>query len=449
MVQIMRKIVLLHHTGLGNLGDDAVVSSVIGNIRERWPDAEFAILSMNAKKTAERHKLPSYPIRRYQFELEEKPAAFEPIQVRRGRFRHWFGKTRDRAIRKPRAALSELNFLINAYRFLKPFDLLIVTGGGQLTERGGLWSSAYALFIWSWMAKLAGTRFMLLSVGAGPLDRPLSKFFISRTLRRAEYFSFRDEESQELIRGLGFSEPGNVCPDNAYALKDLPAAAATKKPIGRVVGVAPMAFPFIDLPRSPENAKEIQGELASKMATFASMLVSNSFSLKLFGSDAGADPPEIRDLQAVLLNRYSIPLPEYVPPNSVSGLLEEMAELDYVVTCRFHGVVFAHMLNKPVLAIAHHPKVTHLMGALGLSEYCVDMVTFDPIQLWEKFQALVANADTVKEEMAVSLAKYRTRSTAQFDALFLPEGFDAQPGNPPVNGKNSIDVSIEKIMPRA
>ncbi len=436
MVQITRKIALLHHTGLGNLGDDAVVSSVVGNIRERWPDAELAILSMNSKKTAERHQLPSYPIRRYQFELGEKPAALGPAHAPR-----WlearFKKTPRRAIRKTRAALSELSFLIKAYRFLKPFDLLIVTGGGQLTERGGLWSSAYALFIWSWMAKLTGTRFMLLSVGAGPLDRRLSRFFVSRTLRRAEYFSFRDKESQRLVRGLGLAEPGYVCPDNAYALKGLPAAAASKMPIGNVVGVAPMAFPFIDLPRYPKNAIEIQGELANKIATFASMLVSNSFSLRLFGSDAEADPPEIRDLQAVLLNRYSIPLPEYVPPNSVSGLLEEMAEFDYVVTCRFHGVVFAHILNKPVLAIAHHPKVTHLMGALGLSEYCVDMATFDPIQLWEKFQALVANADTVKEKMAVTLAESRMRSTAQFDALFHPEGSGAQPGKPPLTRKTA------------
>jgi polysaccharide pyruvyl transferase WcaK-like protein len=42
--------------------------------------------------------------------------------------------------------------------------------------------------------------------------------------------------------------------------------------------------------------------------------------------------------------------------------------MDYVVTCRLHGVIFAHLLNKPVLTIAHHPKVTELMAALGLSE---------------------------------------------------------------------------------
>ena len=63
--------------------------------------------------------------------------------------------------------------------------------------------------------------------------------------------------------------------------------------------------------------------------------------------------------------------------------------MDYVVTCRFHGVVFAHMLNKPVLAISHHPKVTALMNEMGLGKYCVDIRTFDLDLLTETFAAVV------------------------------------------------------------
>jgi polysaccharide pyruvyl transferase WcaK-like protein len=54
---------------------------------------------------------------------------------------------------------------------------------------------------------------------------------------------------------------------------------------------------------------------------------------------------------------------------STHDLLATMSGMDYVITCRFHGVVFAHLLNKPVLAIAHHPKVVDLMTDLELSSY--------------------------------------------------------------------------------
>lgn len=92
--------------------------------------------------------------------------------------------------------------------------------------------------------------------------------------------------------------------------------------------------------------------------------------------------------------------------------------MDYVVTCRYHGVVLAHILNKPVLAISHHPKVASLMDALGLGQYCVDIQTFDPIELTERFASLVTHNREVRQSMAASLASNRSKVAAQFDQLF-------------------------------
>ncbi len=92
--------------------------------------------------------------------------------------------------------------------------------------------------------------------------------------------------------------------------------------------------------------------------------------------------------------------------------------MDYVVTCRFHGVIFAHLLNKPVLAIAHHPKVRDLMADLELSSYCVDIRKFDLKLLAEKFASMIANADDIKRRMAASLARNRLQLKSQFDELF-------------------------------
>jgi len=414
----IRRIALLHHTGLGNLGDDAVVKGVISNIGKRWENAQFTLISMNPLDSEKRHGLPCYPIRQYQLGYGLDPSAFNPIQERQGWFRTWLRRTRNPAIRIPRGIVGELRFLKKSYDFIKSFDSLIVTGGGQLTERGGPLSFPYALFIWSLLAKRAGVKFMLLSIGAGPLNLRLSRFLVLRTLRRADYVSFRDQESRDLVRSLGFAGPAAVCPDNVYSLQEVPATAKTSAE--RIVGIAPMPFPFDDLARYPQNAQEIRDSLVKRMAAFASLVANMAFSLVLFGSDVRSDPPEIERLRTALLNRNGIALPEYLPHNSISELLNRMSDMDYVVTCRLHGVVFAHILNKPVLAISHHPKVTHLMKALGLSEYCVEMVDFDPIQLAEKFQSLVANTESVKEKMAMKLAEYRAQSAAQFDSVFPP-----------------------------
>jgi polysaccharide pyruvyl transferase WcaK-like protein len=80
--------------------------------------------------------------------------------------------------------------------------------------------------------------------------------------------------------------------------------------------------------------------------------------------------------------------------------------------------VFAHLLNKPVLAIAHHPKVTDAMTELELSNYCMDIRDFDPKLLAERFASMVNNAEDIKSRMAASLTRNRQRLRSQFDELF-------------------------------
>jgi hypothetical protein len=42
---------LLHHVGGGNLGEDATLDVVAGDIKRRWPNAEIIAFSMNPDDT--------------------------------------------------------------------------------------------------------------------------------------------------------------------------------------------------------------------------------------------------------------------------------------------------------------------------------------------------------------------------------------------------------------
>jgi polysaccharide pyruvyl transferase WcaK-like protein len=412
-----KKIALLHHTGCGNLGDDAIIDAVVASIQRRWDNPDFTVFSMNPDDTVERHRIPSFPLRRYVWD-SRRNGATQDNRARQYGLKNWLKTTRNPVVRILRASVGEAALLVTSYRTLKSLDVLIVSGGGQLTERGGPWSFPYALFTWSILAKLASVRFLFLNVGAGPLNHPLSRFFILKALRAAEYVSFRDKPSQDLATEIGYTGKSYVCPDNVYSLEVLPPAPPARDSHPPIVGIAPMPFPFSDLLKYPPNADAIQRELIDKIATFTSLVLKEGYSVRLFGSDLKADPTAIENLGKSLLDHHGIPISKYVPIDSVDELLSGMSEMDYVVTCRFHGVVFAHLLNKPVLAIAHHPKVKDLMNALGLSKYCVDMTKFDPNELFDKFGSLLAETKTVKSSMAATLTDFRRESSAQFDGLF-------------------------------
>lgn len=414
-------IALLHHTGGGNLGDDATMDVVIRNIRQRWPEAEIVAFSMNPEDTGKKYEIPSYPIRRHRWSVGYRQEASQSVSANENKLFRRLKTSSNPAIRIPRTLFYELAFLFSSWRILKPFDLLLVSGGGQLTERSGPWGFPYAIFIWILMAKLAGLKCKFLSVGAGPLRHPVSKFLVARSLYMADYVSFRDEPSKKVARTAGFKGESHVYPDNVYNLDVTSVCASSVERKDPVVGIAPMPYPFCDPREHPADRHQaMYEEYIGKLAACASSLVRYSCSLELFGSDVGADPSAIEDMRKVLQHRYNISTPPYKARDSVNKLLLQMCEMDYVVTCRFHGVVFAHLLNKPVLAIAHHPKVTDLMHALGQGKYCFDIQGFDPDVLADAFADLVANTQAVKSSMAASASLYKSKLIKEFDMLFPP-----------------------------
>jgi polysaccharide pyruvyl transferase WcaK-like protein len=433
MSQIQKQIALLHHTGGGNLGDEASLDAVILNIRRRWPQSAITIFSMNPDDTAKKHGVPSYPIRRYSWGIgyqSDSKGATQTAESSRG---HYFqALTSSGWVRPLRFLFHEPAFLLASRRILASFDYLIVTGGGQFTERGGPWSLPYALWIWLLMAKSVHVKCVLLNVGAGPLNHPLSKAFAKRALLAADYVSFRDTQSEALARRVGYSGKSQIFPDNVYSLNMALPEPSLERPHAPVVGIAPMPYPFCDPREHPDsNLQSIYHDYLAKIAACCSSLARDSYTIELFGSDFGVDPLAIEDLRTALQDRYHIATPPYRRIDSVHDVLARMSAMDYVVTCRFHGVVFAHLLNKPVLAISHHPKVANLMHDLGLSQYCVDIQTFSPQQLTQKFQSLVRNTKEVKSIMAASVAQYKSQLAVQFDQLF-----PADPGQTPTSDSN-------------
>ena len=59
----VKRIGILGHVGIENLGDEATVAAVIQNIRLRYPNAEIYGFTSKPADTQKRHKIRSFPIR--------------------------------------------------------------------------------------------------------------------------------------------------------------------------------------------------------------------------------------------------------------------------------------------------------------------------------------------------------------------------------------------------
>jgi polysaccharide pyruvyl transferase WcaK-like protein len=429
-----KKIGMVHHLGHGNLGDDATLAAVTENIRSRWPGAAVIALTLNPVDTQERHGMPAYSLRRDSKLPPQRFTNDTSAPSRAGfkaRVKGWFSQNKSLLavlrtgnaviIGRPKALMQEMSFLAESFRVIKSQDVLIVCGGGQLLDSwGGPWGFPYTLFKWIVLARLSGARCYFLNVGAGPLRHPLSKWFIKRALLLSDYVSFRDEDSRKLVHDLGYKGKTQSFPDCAYSLT-VP-AVRTGRSGGRVVGVSPMAY--YDPRRCFDKDQGKYDGYIRSLALFSAWLLRDQHRLMLFSTDIWFDTQAIEDVKAGLRNDTLLPDERSVTSEPVTGmddLLAQMSAMDCVITSRFHGVIFAHLMNKPVLAISPHPKVTTLMGELGLAEFCLDIRGCDAEVLKKTFVRLETHSEDIKAHMAERVASYKVGLAAQFDALFHAE----------------------------
>jgi polysaccharide pyruvyl transferase WcaK-like protein len=428
-----QKVGIFHHCGGGNLGDDATMEAMIQNIKGRWPDAAICGFSMNPSDTQARHGIRSYPIRRTTWTLGggsgNGGALSSKGRVKAVALRHpaLFAILRTvyrLAFKVPAACYGEVCLLVRSLRVLRSFDLLVMGGGGQLTGGwGGPWKFPYTIFKWVFLARLARVKPVFLNVGAGPLAGTLSKYFIRTALSLADYVSFRDAKSAELVHHIGFRGGTPVFPDPVYSLKIDSGSLCRPATHGRVnVGIGPM--PYGLEPLYADGNPDAYDSLIRPLAAFGLRLLADEGRITLFCTDIGVDPPSVQDLQRALKNSSRLPIDDLVDvavSRSTTDLFRTMSAMDYVITCRFHGVVFAHLLNIPVIALSYHPKITTLMDDLGLSRYCMDIRAVDSETLTDTFSDLVVNAAHIKSRMNATYSTYKKKLERQFDNLF-PNG---------------------------
>lgn len=435
----VQKIAILGHVGNGNLGDEAIIAAIIQGVRRRCPAAELSAFTSNPVDTRERHKIPAFPIRRPDRDSRilkqprlnrvDRPDAkrhktpYERIKIclkTFPRIYHLLTKI-DRTIRVALNCLKELSFLVRAFNALKRKDLLVIAGSNQLFDYfGGSWGFPYTLFKWSILAKIARTRVVFLSVGAGPIASPLSRFFIKYSLSLANYRSYRDMSSRKLIEEIGVSESSSVFPDLAFGLRGVSSVPpSTPKRSAPIVGINPMPF-FTDY-YWPEVDQHVYQDYIGKLASFALWLIQEGYAILFFPTQLRADPSVISDIKLLMTKTGTFDFEHQIIEQSFSTLEDLLCQIsltEIVIATRFHAILIAYAMHKPVLGISYHKKIDDLMADMDQSEYVLDITSFNRDLLIDRFTLLKAKSNLIKAHLQRKIVDYQNALDRQYDQIF-------------------------------
>jgi polysaccharide pyruvyl transferase WcaK-like protein len=383
-------ITVLGNFGTGNLGNECTLQAFVFNLRRYLPRAPITCVCPGPDDAARRHGVSGVA-------MSSRPSG-DAAGRRGAMYRHPLVRLLRRLLVRLPAEVVQWR---GAFRSLRHTRLLVMPGTGMLGDFGiGPADLHYEIFKWSLLAKVRGCRVLFVSDGATPLAHPLSRGLVRSALALADYRSYRDPFSRACLRGT-VSPPtapprhGDlVYPDLAFSFPRPALPVARRSAQGpRVVGLGLMEYRGRGGDRA--HGERVYRDYLARLGRFAAWLVQHDYAVRLIVSDNRYDTHVTHDFLEHLEQRGLRDARRrfvQAPATEVADLLSQLAATDLVVATRFHTVLLALMLTRPVISLSYEPKNDALLATMGLAEYSQHIEQFDVDVLIAQFTELERNA---------------------------------------------------------
>jgi polysaccharide pyruvyl transferase CsaB len=341
-----------------NLGDEAILQSMLEQIRRDVPGAEITVFSRNAEDTKRRHKV-------------------------------------ERAV--PVRKLSRAEVVPEVERL----DLLLFGGGGILYD-----AEARIYLREVLIAKEHGVPVMLFAVGAGPLDDPTVQQAVREALEGVAAITVRERSAQQCLEECGVHHDVMVTADPALLLKPEPLPRNALKFEGlegrkRVIGMS-VREPGVAAPDLDPNLYH------ALLANAADFMVDR------FDADIMFVPMEhsVLDSQhshAVIAKMLRAQRARVLNGEYTSGqVLSLMSRFDFAVGMRLHFLVFAALRGVPFVALPYAGKVAGFLEDLKMPAPPLNLV--NPGRLCAHLDASWDDRRAVKATLAKTVPALQERS---------------------------------------
>jgi polysaccharide pyruvyl transferase CsaB len=353
-----------------NIGDEAILASMLASLREARPDDEFVVFSRNAAHTREHQDA-------------------------------------DRVVGARRAYREEVAPEIER------LDLLLLGGGGILYDEE---ARVYLRDVR--LGQEHGVPTFAFAVGVGPLEDLEDRQLVRETVEAMDGVTVRDEESKRLLEDVGVKRPIEVTADPALLLTPQPFDGQ----LLRREGIDSLASRVGISVREPGRAaSDLDQEHYHAVLAHAA-----DFIVHRFNADVVFVPMErvdIRHAHAVIghmtaADRGQV-LKGHYGPRQLLGLMDH---LDLVMGMRLHILIFAALAGVPFLPLPYAGKVWSFTEAVGMHAPAgAEVESVGPLlaeldRLWD---ARDERRDELRQ--AVQVLQERARKTIDLALAHLPD----------------------------
>ncbi len=332
----MSRIVLSGYFGFNNLGDEAVLYSMVEGIRRGLGPVKITVLSSSPADTAR--------------ELDvEAVNRWHPGRV--------FGTLRNS-------------------------DILVSGGGSLLQDVTGAKSLYYYLGIIR-LARALGKKVMVFAQGMGPLVRESSRRSAARVLNKVDAITVRDRDSLELLRSIGVTGEIAVTADPVLGLTVSDSALEKGQAVLQQHGLADHKYILV-CPRRWQDDAYLEPLVTALVA-----LQREDYGICLFPFHKPEDTAVCRTA-AETLGAGAVVLAESLALEEILGVF---GRAGLVIGMRLHSLIFAAVAGTPMVGISYDPKVDSFLRLVG--QPCAGPASRLPVGALLNSCGEVLNATTV------------------------------------------------------
>ncbi|WP_010094770.1 polysaccharide pyruvyl transferase CsaB [Ornithinibacillus scapharcae] len=288
-------VVLSGYYGFDNVGDEAILFSIVQALREVQPDIEITVLSNNPDHTAKTYDVKA--VNRWKF--------------------------------------GEVSATIKAS------DGLISGGGSLLQDQTGMKSIPYYTGIMR-IARWHKKPVFIYAQGMGPINRGISKWFVRSTLNKVSGITVRDVDSQKLLQGIGVKLPISIVPDPVLGLAGKSFTSVWEP---HELGDQFVTVSVRDWPSEVKFKEKIAGGLDE--------LVREGYGVVFVPMHGEHDAVASKETADLMKEKSFI----YPSNASIEEKIAIIGESRLLIGMRLHALIFSAVTRTPFIGLSYDPKI--------------------------------------------------------------------------------------------
>ena len=338
----MKNIFIFGYYGFRNTGDEAILQTIVSQIRSAIPNAEITALTYKALETSERFGIK---------------------------------------------AISRNNFkeLIKA---IKGADVVISGGGSILQDATSSRSLLYYLAI-IYIAKKFNKKVMFYGNGFGPITNSFNKKLARLIINEVDAITVRDHYSKEFMQSLGIKKNITVTADVVFSMEQ-----PSEEIIDELLHKENLDLqkPIIGISIRKWKGQEHYTGIIAKTADY---LVRRNFQVVFIPMQYPDDYLISTEITSMMETNAKV-IEEQYTPQEILGLI---GKLHLLIGMRLHSLVFAAIANVPMIGLEYEDKIKSFLKLVnqrsgGRAE------NLDMIHLWTMIDEVLLNKAKYHKELS-------------------------------------------------